>query len=83
MVEKRVVTGSPTPMPNDVLDPNLMSPTERIRELGELLALGILRLRAKEEEKARPRDVSLDFPATRSVHARTRRRRETAWKTAC
>jgi hypothetical protein len=67
----------------DPLDPNLMSPVERIREVGELLALGILRLRAKEEETGRRRDLSLDFPATRSVHGRKRSRREPAWKTAC
>ena len=64
-------------------DPNLMSPTERIREVGEILAAGILRLRAKATEARPPRDLSLDFPATRSVHAGKRRCRETAWKTAC
>ena len=67
----------------DLLDPNLMSPTERIRELGEILAAGILRLRAKATDVERTRDLSLDFSATGSVHAGKRSRRETAWKTAC
>ncbi len=62
---------------------NRMSAEERLREIGEILATGLLRLRAREHEAGNHRDVSLDFPATQSVHARKRRHRENAWKTAC
>jgi hypothetical protein len=69
-------------LPN-ALDPNLMSAAERLAEIGEILAAGLLRLRAREREAGDHGDVSLDFPATPSVHARKRRHRENAWKTAC
>jgi hypothetical protein len=69
----------------NALNPNAMTAAERIREIGEILAAGILRLKARESAGAPGdrRDVSLDFPAHQSVHARTRRRREKAWITAC
>ena len=57
----------------NALDPNLMTPAERIREIGEILAAGLVRLRAKEREKGHRGDLSLDFPATRRVHGRNRR----------
>jgi hypothetical protein len=67
----------------NALDPNLMTAAERLTEIGEILAAGLLRLRAREHEAGNHGDVSLDFPATPSVHARKRRHRENAWKPAC
>ena len=64
---------------HNALDPNLMTPAERLAEVGEILAAGLLRLRAREREAGDHGDVSLDFPASRSVHARKRRHRENAW----
>jgi hypothetical protein len=65
---------------DNALDPNLMSASERLTEIGEILAAGLLRLRARERA-GNHGDVSLDFPATPSVHAKKRRHRENAWKT--
>jgi hypothetical protein len=55
-----------------------MTAAERLAEIGEILALGILRLRARESARAASdhRDLSLDFPATRRVHGRKRETRE-------
>ena len=36
---------------NNALDPNLMTPSERLAEIGEILAAGLLRLRAKRAVK--------------------------------
>jgi hypothetical protein len=54
------------------LDPNPMTPAERLDEVARLLALGFLRLRARRQrEKAnhpnRLRGFRLDFAAKRSV----------------
>ena len=68
---------------DNALDPNLMTASERLTEIGEILAAGLLRLRAREREAGDHGDVSLDFPAIPSVHARKRRRRENAWKQVC
>jgi hypothetical protein len=68
---------------SNALDPNLMTPAERLAEVGEILAAGLLRLRAREREAGDHGDVSLDFPATPSVHAKNRRGREKAWRTVC
>ena len=68
---------------DNALDPNLMTASERLTEIGEILAAGLLRLRARKREAGNHGDVSLDFPATPSVHAKKRRHRENAWKTAC
>ena len=59
---------------DNALDPNLMTAAERIRGIGEILAAGILRLRARESARAASDrgDLSLDFPATRRVHGRKR-----------
>jgi hypothetical protein len=65
---------------DNALDPNLMTASERLTEVGEILAAGLLRLRAREHEARDHGDVSLDFSASQSVHARNRRN---AWKTAC
>ena len=62
-------------MPN-ALDPNLMTAPERLTEIGEILAAGLLRLRAKHSQTGDGRDYSLDFPAHRSRHGRNQRRRE-------
>jgi hypothetical protein len=67
----------------NALNPNLMTASERLTEVGEILAAGLLRLRAREREAGNRRELSLDFSASQSVHARNRRRREKAWKTAC
>jgi hypothetical protein len=67
----------------NALDPNLMTAAERLTEIGEILAAGLVRLRAKEREKGDRRELSLDFTGSRSVHAKKRRHRENAWKTAC
>ena len=62
---------------NNALDPNLMTPSERLAEIGEILAAGLLRLRAKRaEESENHGDLSLDFSAPKSVHGRRRRSRE-------
>ena len=69
---------------NNALDPNLMTAEERLCEIGKILAAGLLRLRAKQgAENGYRRETSLDFSANQSVHARTRRRREKAWKAVC
>jgi hypothetical protein len=66
------------------LNPDLMTPAERIDEVARLLALGFLRLQARrQQEKAndsnRLRGFGLDFAAERSVsdtdtHAQRKRR---------
>ena len=72
-------------MSTNALDPNRMSAAERLAEIGEILALGLIRLRARqrEAEARRSGESSLDFPADQSVHARTRSHGESACKTAC
>jgi hypothetical protein len=67
---------------DNALDP-MMTPAERLAEVGEILAAGLLRLRAREREAGDHGDVSLDFPDNQSVHTRKRRYRENAWKTVC
>ena len=61
---------------NNALDPNLMTAAERLAEIGEILAAGILRLRVKQYQTADGGDLSLDFPAHQSRHGRNPRRRE-------
>ena len=63
-------------MSQNALDPNLMTPAERLREIGEILALGLLRLREKERRTGNRRDISLDFTAIQSGHGRTEKQRE-------
>ena len=58
------------------LDPNLMTPAERLDEIAEILAAGLVRLRRQQLGEPRPLEKKgLDFPTDRSVHATTRRRR--------
>lgn len=61
----------------NALDPERMSADERLREVGEILAAGLLRLRARRREAlaADTGELSLDFPARQSVHGRTVRGR--------
>ena len=61
---------------DNALDPNLMTASERLTEIGEILAAGLVRLRATKREKGDRRELSLDFPATRRVHGRNRKPRE-------
>ena len=54
-----------------------MTAAERLAEIGEILAAGLLRLRAKRAEESEDHgELSLDFPATRRVHGRNRKPRE-------
>jgi hypothetical protein len=62
---------------NNALDPSLMTAEERLREIGEILAAGLLRLRTKQAaESGHCRESSLDFSARQSVHGRKARDRE-------
>jgi hypothetical protein len=61
---------------DNALDPNLMTAAERLAEIGEILAAGLLRLRAKTQKADDLRDIPLDFPAHQSRHGRNQRRRE-------
>ena len=70
-----IVVAEIAPLDN-ALDPNLMTAAERLAEIGETLAAGILRLRAKTQKGGDLRDIPLDFPAHRSRHGRNQRRRE-------
>jgi hypothetical protein len=63
---------------DNALDPNLMSAAERLTEIGEILAAGLLRLRAREREAGNRRELSLDFSASQSVHGRKGKHREIA-----
>ncbi len=59
---------------NNALDPNLVTAAERIEEIAEILAAGLIRLRARqrEAEAQRSGESSLDFAAHRRVHGRNR-----------
>jgi len=54
----------------NALDPNLMTPAERLTEIGEILAAGLIRLRARRKEAAECQcgESSVDFPGDQSVH---------------
>lgn len=59
------------------LSPSHMTPTERLDEVGRILAAGILRARAKKMEckalsMGKERESSLDFTAKQSGHVRTK-----------
>jgi hypothetical protein len=60
----------------NALDPDLMTAAERLTEIGEILAAGVLRLRAKRSQTGDRGETSLDFPANRRVHGRNRKPRE-------
>jgi hypothetical protein len=59
------------------LQPDLMTAGERIAELGQLLALGLMRLHARKSSRlsADWGDSSVDFMPDRSGHADAPRRR--------
>ena len=62
---------------HNALAPDRMTADERLREVGEILGAGLLRLRAKRAaEGEHRRESSLDFSARQSVHGRKRRSRE-------
>jgi hypothetical protein len=60
------------------LPPGLMAAEERLREVGQILAAGLIRLRWEKKGSCGNdlRDYRLDFPPGRSVHADTRQRRK-------
>lgn len=62
------------------LPPDLMSADERLTEVAQILAAGLLRLRRQESEKhvSHLEKNNLDFPHRRSVHATTEMRRKVA-----
>ena len=57
-------------MPNS-LDPDLMSPPERLAEIAEILAAGVVRLRARQSTLllSPPGESSLDCAGDQSGHA--------------
>jgi hypothetical protein len=63
----------------NALRPHLMNANERLTEVAEILAAGILRLRRQQPSEPRLSEKNgLDFPAGRSVHATSRKRRRVA-----
>ena len=58
------------------LHPSLMTPAERLDEIAEILAAGILRARRKLRGEDRRDRVRLDFSPDRSMHADRSRRRK-------
>lgn len=66
----------PVSRPNP-LGPDRMTPAERIAEVCELLALGLIRLRARQSSQVSDAvgDSSLHFPPRQSGHAKRPRRR--------
>jgi hypothetical protein len=78
-IDPGTVTVSSTlsdPMPNG-LHPDLMTAAERLDEIAEILAAGVLRARKKLRGEDRRDRVRLDFSPDRSMHAdRSRRRRK-------
>ena len=60
-------------MSQNALDPNLMTAAERLAEIGEILAAGLLRLRAREQETAAGRAATtIDVPYSRKQSRRKR-----------
>jgi hypothetical protein len=59
------------------LHPDLMTPAERLDEIGEILAAGLMRLRARKSSPlSRDRgESSLDFSPDQRGHARGRERK--------
>jgi hypothetical protein len=55
----------------NALDPNLMTLAERLAEIGEILAAGLIRLRAKSQKADDRRDIPSTSPPTRAVMAQT------------
>ncbi|GEM_PF-1053817 len=66
-------------------DPELMTPQERQREIGTLLALGFLRMRLRHVHSragcASPAEKELDFAGQQSVHRVEPEKGDRAWST--
>ena len=64
---------------NNALDPNLMTPSERLREIGEILARGLIRLRARQSRRVSDDhgDSYLDFSANQRSHGPVTNQTET------
>jgi hypothetical protein len=64
-------------LPN-ALRPDLMTPAERLDEIAEILAAGILRVRARlrAPQGSTAEQVRVDFSPDRSMHADRSRRRK-------
>jgi hypothetical protein len=62
------------------LAPDLLSPEERLSEVAQILAAGLVRLRQREcgDNCSRLERNRLDFSPARSVHATTAKRRKVA-----
>jgi hypothetical protein len=61
----------------NALAPDLMSADERLTEVAEILAVGLIRLRRRGSlSAAKSGDFRLDFSPERSVHATARQRRQ-------
>jgi hypothetical protein len=59
------------------LHPDLMTADERLNEIAQILAAGLIRLRRRQAiSAAGSRDFRLDFSADRSAHATARQRRD-------
>ena len=60
------------------LSPDLMTADERLTEIAQICAAGLLRLRGREAEKhvSHLEKNGLDFSPDRSVHATARQRRQ-------
>jgi hypothetical protein len=57
--------------------PDLMSAEQRLTELAQILAAGVIRLRMQQSiSAAGSRDLGLDFSPERSVHATAPERRQ-------
>jgi hypothetical protein len=66
------MTKRPRASAANALDPDLMTPAERLDEIAEILAAGILRIRARlsAPRGSTKEQVSVDFSPRRSSHAR-------------
>jgi hypothetical protein len=56
---------------NNALDPNLMTAAERLAEIGEILAAGLIRLRAKRLQTVDRRAFPSTSPPPGAVMAET------------
>ncbi len=61
---------------SNALDPRFMSPAERLEEIADILAAGLMRLRARKSSplSGDRGDSCLDLPASQSVHAAVSKR---------
>ena len=61
------------------LNPDRMTPKERLAELTRILALGLIRLRARQSSQVSEltRESCLHYPSDQSGHAKPKRRRIT------